>query len=284
MGGTTATLHAWPWQLSLRKLGRHICGATLLNEEWAVTAAHCVDDRNAQPYSVLAGGHQRQNLDGRGKTSRVSQVIVNPGYDGPTRRPDLALLKLKTPVDLSPKVIPVCLPKQGDMVKTAKNCYITGWGRDETQVNDGSDVLRQAEVSIHDPVICQQKNLAINKIQNVCVGGTGSSACNGDSGGPLVCHEDGTWVLRGTASFVTNKKCPTNKVSSYTRMSPNIDWIYSEIGGEGGGDAACPLNRAQSSRDSDDWYDDFEDDDEEDDEDESEEDDNESDIRQITPP
>ena len=53
-GGHTAVPHSWPWQLSLRKEGKHICGATLITNEWAVTAAHCLKDKKAQ-YSVMAG-------------------------------------------------------------------------------------------------------------------------------------------------------------------------------------------------------------------------------------
>ena len=54
IGGVTATPNSWPWQLSLRKRGGHICGATLITSNWAVTAAHCVKDKRAQ-YSVMAG-------------------------------------------------------------------------------------------------------------------------------------------------------------------------------------------------------------------------------------
>ena len=56
MGGQTATPNSWPWQLSLRVSNRHICGASLINNMWAVTAAHCVD-RSSDPnrYSLMAG-------------------------------------------------------------------------------------------------------------------------------------------------------------------------------------------------------------------------------------
>lgn len=51
VGGSKASFGRWPWQISLRQWRTstylHKCGAALLNENWAITAAHCVD--NGQP-------------------------------------------------------------------------------------------------------------------------------------------------------------------------------------------------------------------------------------------
>ena len=42
VGGVDAAEGAWPWQLSLRYLGSHSCGASLVNAHKAACAAHCV--------------------------------------------------------------------------------------------------------------------------------------------------------------------------------------------------------------------------------------------------
>lgn len=56
VGGTTAVHGSWPWQLSLRYSGGHICGASLISEEYAITAAHCVNhDPRPSSYAVVAG-------------------------------------------------------------------------------------------------------------------------------------------------------------------------------------------------------------------------------------
>lgn len=56
VNGQNAGPHSWPWQISLRVRGRHICGGSLIRPDWIVTAAHCVD-RNPSPssYTVVVG-------------------------------------------------------------------------------------------------------------------------------------------------------------------------------------------------------------------------------------
>jgi secreted trypsin-like serine protease len=54
--GDDAQPHAWPWQISLRVNGQHICGGSLIDNDWVLTAAHCVQ-RNLNPtgYTVVVG-------------------------------------------------------------------------------------------------------------------------------------------------------------------------------------------------------------------------------------
>jgi len=50
----------WAWLLSIKVIDQHHCGASLITEEWAVTAAHCFFDQIGrtlplQMISVVAG-------------------------------------------------------------------------------------------------------------------------------------------------------------------------------------------------------------------------------------
>lgn len=42
-GEEVENISEYPYQLSLRYFGRHRCGGSILNENWALTAAHCLD-------------------------------------------------------------------------------------------------------------------------------------------------------------------------------------------------------------------------------------------------
>ena len=57
VNGEEATPHSWPWQISLRyKAYGHICGGSLIKDNYVLTAAHCVNfDPTPASFQVVVG-------------------------------------------------------------------------------------------------------------------------------------------------------------------------------------------------------------------------------------
>lgn len=78
IGGSTATPSSWPWQLSLRVMGVHNCGASLISPKWAVTAAHCVDSYyDPHVYSLVAGRYDHMCLVISSLDTEIGRRITN---------------------------------------------------------------------------------------------------------------------------------------------------------------------------------------------------------------
>ena len=42
MGGTKSKAGNWGWQVAMKYNGGFLCGGSIINNQWIITAAHCV--------------------------------------------------------------------------------------------------------------------------------------------------------------------------------------------------------------------------------------------------
>ncbi|CAH1246044.1 OVCH1 [Branchiostoma lanceolatum] len=235
VGGEGAVSSSWPWQASLQTSAGHRCGGTLINSEWVVTAAHCVDDNpSANRYTIVLGKHHTYSSDVTEQRFSLSQLIMHENYvSSPVPNRDIALLKLAQPATLNQFVGTACLPDgSDDNPSEGTTCVITGWG--ETQGTGDDDVLKQARVPLVSNANCRAAygNGEGRPITNfmMCAGYPegGHDTCQGDSGGPLVCTRRGSWVLDGVTSW--GEGCAVEGYPGvYTRVSSLLDWIEEKI-------------------------------------------------------
>ncbi|KAM9426799.1 serine protease 27 [Pholidichthys leucotaenia] len=239
VGGSAAADGSWPWQVDIQNGGIHVCGGTLIKEDWIISAAHCFPNPyDVTPYIIYAGRHQLNGLNPAESSHNVRQVVLPAGYEDPHKGKDVALVQLSNPVTWSDRVHPVCLPASGILFPGGMMCYVTGWGniREEVPLL-GVGTLQEVGVPIISQSSCQDMyqtdvTETVDILHDmICAGYQegGKDSCQGDSGGPLVCKMvNGTWVQAGVVSFGLG--CANrNKPGVYARLTSYSDFIRRTI-------------------------------------------------------
>ncbi|NXI60948.1 ENTK Enteropeptidase, partial [Anseranas semipalmata] len=233
VGGSNARIEAWPWIVSLHFNSRPVCGASLVSEEWLVTAAHCVYGRQLQPskWKAVLGLHDQLNMTHPSiVVQNINQILINPHYKKLTKDSDIALMHLQYKVQYTDYIQPVCLPEKNQNFLPGINCFIAGWG---ATTNEGatSNILQEAEVPLILTEKCQQWMPEYSITENmICAGydNGGVDSCQGDSGGPLMFEDDNKWVLVGVTSFGYKCALP-QRPGIYVRVTMFVDWIQNTI-------------------------------------------------------
>jgi len=229
IGGEEAPPHAFPYQISLRNLGSHICGGSIIDETHVITAAHCVEGALPALDSVVAGAHHRILESGHQKRS-VKTLEHHESWNNPQFNNDVAIITVTEPFDFSdPNVQPIAMFGSADAEIPAETiCNSTGWGLTTGGGLFLPNALQWAKLPLHARDACEEIFPGYITDGMVCAGRKGYSTCNGDSGGPLVCpDENGNGKLAGLVSFGYTG-CTDAGV--FTKVSEYEDWILAHIG------------------------------------------------------
>ncbi|NWH59460.1 ENTK Enteropeptidase, partial [Geococcyx californianus] len=130
-GGSDARRGAWPWIVSLHFNSRPVCGASLVNDEWLVTAAHCAYGRQLKPSqwkAVLGLYEQSEMTQPPTIVENIDQIVINPHYMKRTKDSDIALMHLQHKVKYTDYIQPICLPEKNQQFLPGITCAIAGWG------------------------------------------------------------------------------------------------------------------------------------------------------------
>lgn len=242
IGGEKSLRGEWPWQVSLwlrsQSKGNHpLCGASLINSCWLVTAAHCFKRFGRDParYVLRLGDYHTVEQDDFERTLSPERIIIHTKYHSQSWEYDIALLRLKGTegncVAFNPHTGAVCLPEPGDKLeKRLTACVITGWGITDSEY---SHTLLQAWVPLLPALTCKKRYGNRFTSRMLCAGSLSKhhrvDSCQGDSGGPLVCQgERGHWVLTGVISWGHGCGNPSFP-GVYTRVSRFLRWINKAI-------------------------------------------------------
>uniref|UniRef100_A0A8C5IUZ1 Enteropeptidase n=1 Tax=Junco hyemalis TaxID=40217 RepID=A0A8C5IUZ1_JUNHY len=233
VGGNDARREAWPWIVSLHFNFQPVCGASLVSDEWLVTAAHCVYGRQLEPsrWQAALGLYSQSDLaKPPAVVQNIDRIIINPHYMKQTKDSDIALMHLQHKVQYTDYIQPICLPEKNQQFPPGINCSIAGWGAIR---NDGpsSNILQEAEVPLLSNEKCQQWMPKYNITENMLCAGYdmgGIDSCQGDSGGPLTFEDGDKWFLVGVTSFGEGCALP-QRPGVYARVTMFVDWIKTII-------------------------------------------------------
>src|SRR5690606_38411676 len=184
IGGNTININDAPYQAAVFiNNGEAFGGAVILNNEWILTAAHNLFDRNTfiqhgiNNITVRTGNTNINNTT----SHAISQIIIHPDFvynPQVLNDNDIALLRLTTPLTYSNTIQPINIAHPIDALSVNDIVNVSGWGG--TVCNNlnpqPSTILKRASIQISD---LSNPNVITSNI-------SGPSAFRGDSGGPLV--------------------------------------------------------------------------------------------------
>ena len=228
INGTEVDPHQYPWTAAILKTGIHgvFCGASIISRQFILTAAHCIDFEFSKDCAkIRLGAHLINYVKDPEQNSRDFEIDdwkIHEGYNDKFEN-DIALIKLKTPIDYGNAIRPICLPKKRVQIKPNKPITVVGWGT--TEEGDNSKVLLGVELKTCSFKKCQDA-YPEEKIEKsmFCAFKPGKDTCNGDSGGPAMMRaKNKQWNIVGVTSW--GYGCATSYPGVYTRVSYFIDWI-----------------------------------------------------------
>lgn len=242
IGGDPVTT-PYSWMVSLQQ-GGHFCGGVLIDANWVLTAAHCLENVPDVNRLRLVIGETNWSNPSSSSVYSADWLAIHPDYNPSTFYSDIAILHIEgdgatqAPIELASSTLLQSKTPGVDQFT------VIGWGLtdfvfdSDAGINVGSGTaspsLQQTQLYYRSDSQCSSQYTSSFGLKSdywdkaVCAGFESQDnvqdACQGDSGGPLFVDDNGTDKLIGLVSWgigCANQESP----GVYAEVSAFLSWI-----------------------------------------------------------
>ncbi|XP_043251647.1 chymotrypsin-like protease CTRL-1 isoform X2 [Colletes gigas] len=204
---------------------KYPCTGVILNKRTILTTASCAlaNSDDYKLYSITVGEYNAEtDRNCNTQTSNISYVIKHPNYKADTFMNNIAMLRLKEPIEYTATAQPICLPPDDRYLNRSINSVLVGWGKLAGQTTKP----------------CQQQSLIMRIMSTnecsshygqgfsveLCAAGN-EAPCSGYSGSPLLFKYNDTYFLLGILSYGSNCNLSIEFPSVFVDIQRHIRWI-----------------------------------------------------------
>lgn len=217
------------------------CGATMINSQYVLTAAHCIyDDDNLMLYTVVTPQlDDEANFLSNPQAKALEYYYPDTYIDSSAELwpDDIAIIKLESALSV-PDYTSLLNTTVNNAFPGGDTYKAVGHGAIEGNAPGGTNLL-ETTLTYVDTATCQGEYGAKLTSSHLCFSGVinagyRNATCQGDSGGPVYWFTGGQYIQIGITSFgpTTCGNTSVNATSVFTDVHDYQAWISRVINGQ----------------------------------------------------